>query len=47
MDRIKKYEFRKVLEELRTKAGRVTELVSVYMPPDKQESDVTSHLRHE
>jgi peptide chain release factor subunit 1 len=47
MDRIKKYEFRKVLEELRKKAGRGTELVSVYIPRDKQISDVTSQLRDE
>jgi peptide chain release factor subunit 1 len=47
MERIKKYEFRKVLEELRKKSGRGTELVSVYIPPDKQISDVTSHLREE
>lgn len=47
MDQIKKYEFRKVLEELRKKSGRGTELVSVYIPPDKQISDVTSHLRVE
>ena len=47
MDRIKKYEFRKVLEELRKKGGRGTELISVYIPPDKQISDVTSHLREE
>ena len=47
MDQIKKYEFRKVLEELRKKSGRGTELVSVYIPPDKQISDVTSHLREE
>jgi peptide chain release factor subunit 1 len=47
MDQIKKYEFRKVLEELRNKSGRGTELVSVYIPPDKQISDVTSQLRDE
>ncbi|HDN68315.1 MAG TPA: peptide chain release factor 1, partial [Methanomicrobia archaeon] len=47
MNKIKRYEFRKVLEELRQKAGRGTELVSVYIPPDKQISDVTSHLREE
>ncbi len=47
MEQIKKYEFRKVLEELREKSGRGTELVSVYIPPDKQISDVTSHLRAE
>ena len=47
MDQLKKYEFGKVLEELRKKSGRGTELVSVYIPPDKQVSDVTSHLRDE
>lgn len=47
MDQINKYEFKKVLEELREKSGRGTELVSVYIPPDKQISDVTSHLREE
>lgn len=47
MDQIRKYEFRKVLEELRKKSGRGTELVSVYIPPDKQVSDVTSQLRDE
>ena len=47
MDQLRRYEFRKVLEELREKSGRGTELVSVYIPPDKQISDVTSHLRDE
>lgn len=47
MDPLKKYEFRKVLEELREKSGRGTELVSVYIPQDKQISDVTSQLRSE
>jgi peptide chain release factor subunit 1 len=47
MDQLKKYEFGKALEELREKSGRGTELVSVYIPPDKQVSDVTSHLREE
>ncbi|NAS88358.1 peptide chain release factor 1 [ANME-1 cluster archaeon AG-394-G21] len=47
MDQIKKYEFRKILEELREKTGRGTELVSVYIPYDKQISDVTSQLRSE
>lgn len=47
MDQINKYEFKKVLEELREKSGRGTELVSVYIPPDKQISDVTSFPRME
>ncbi len=42
-----KYEFKKTLEELRTKKGRGTELVSLYIPPSKQISDVTSQLKNE
>ncbi|WP_407355135.1 peptide chain release factor aRF-1 [Methanolobus sp. WCC5] len=42
-----KYEFKKKLEELRTKKGRGTELISLYIPPTKQISDVTSQLRTE
>ena len=42
-----KYEFKKTLEELRTKKGRGTELISLYIPPTKQISDVTSQLRTE
>lgn len=43
----KKYEFKKKLEELRTKKGRGTELISLYIPPDKQISDITSQLKGE
>ncbi|RJS70754.1 MAG: peptide chain release factor 1 [Candidatus Syntrophoarchaeum sp. WYZ-LMO15] len=42
-----RYEFKKKLEELRGKSGRGTELVTVYIPPDKQISDVTAQLRDE
>ena len=42
-----KYEFKKKLEGLRTKKGRGTELISLYIPPDKQIFDVTSQLRDE
>ncbi|MCD4703818.1 MAG: peptide chain release factor aRF-1 [Methanosarcinaceae archaeon] len=42
-----KYEFKKKLENLRTKKGRGTELVSLYIPPDKQISDITSQLKIE
>lgn len=42
-----KYEFKKKLEDLRSKKGRGTELVSLYIPPTKQISDVTSQLRGE
>jgi len=44
---LKKYEFKKILEELKKKRGRGTELISVYIPPDRQISDVVSHLREE
>ncbi|MHC1631624.1 MAG: peptide chain release factor aRF-1 [Methanotrichaceae archaeon] len=42
-----KYEFKRMLEDLRSKSGRGTELISLYIPPDKQISDVTSQLRDE
>ena len=42
-----KYEFKRKLEVLRKKKGRGTELVSLYIPYDKQISDVTSQLRNE
>ena len=37
-----KYEFKRKLEGLRDKKGRGTELVSLYIPHDKQISDDTS-----
>jgi peptide chain release factor subunit 1 len=42
-----KYEFKRKLEALKKKKGRGTELVSLYIPYDKQISDVTSQLRNE
>ena len=42
-----KYEFKRLLDGLRGKTGRGTELISLYIPPDKQISDVTSQLREE
>jgi peptide chain release factor subunit 1 len=42
-----KYEFKRRLEELSTKSGKGTELISVYIPPDKKISDVTSQLKDE
>jgi peptide chain release factor subunit 1 len=41
------YEFKKTLKELSNKRGRGTELVSVYIPPNKQLSDVGKHMRDE
>lgn len=42
-----KYEFKRRLEELREFTGRGTELISLYIPPDKQISDVVAQLRDE
>jgi len=42
-----KYEFKRLLDELRSKTGRGTELISLYIPPDKQISDVVAQLREE
>lgn len=42
-----KYVFKKKLETLRNKSGRNTELISLYIPSDKQISDVIDHLREE
>ncbi|HIH44135.1 MAG TPA: peptide chain release factor 1 [Candidatus Methanoperedenaceae archaeon] len=43
----KKYEFKKVLEALRDKRGRGTELISLYIPHDKQIYDVVGQLKEE
>ena len=42
-----KYEFKKKLEGLRDKKGRSTELITIYIPPDKQIFDVTNQLKEE
>src|SRR3990170_1812955 len=42
-----KYKFRRDLEEIEKASGRGTELVAVYVPPDKQISDVANYLRGE
>ena len=44
---LQKYEFRRSLEEVRKLAGRGTELISLYVPPSRQVSDVASYLRNE
>ncbi|MDD1676296.1 MAG: peptide chain release factor aRF-1, partial [Methanomicrobiales archaeon] len=43
----KRYEFKKTLEKLEAKEGSGTELISLYIPPDKQIYDVTAQLRDE
>jgi len=42
-----KYDFKRALEEVRNLKGRGTELISVYVPPEKQISDVAGYLRGE
>jgi len=43
----RKYDFKKMLEKLQNKEGSGTELISLYIPPDKQIYDVTAQLRDE
>ncbi len=42
-----KYEFQKVIEELAEYRGSGTQLVTIYIPPDKQISDVVAHVTQE
>ncbi|MDD1770494.1 MAG: peptide chain release factor aRF-1 [Methanomassiliicoccales archaeon] len=42
-----KYDFRRSLEEVRNLKGRGTELISLYVPPDKQIYDAAAYLRGE
>ncbi|HRR66462.1 MAG TPA: peptide chain release factor aRF-1 [Methanomassiliicoccales archaeon] len=42
-----KYDFKRALEEIKELKGRGTELISVYVPPNKQISDVAAYLREE
>lgn len=43
----KKYDLKRQLEELKACKGKHTELISLYVPPTKQISDVTAYLRNE
>ena len=42
-----RYAFRRKLDEIAAVRGRATELISLYVPPGKQISDVMSYLRNE
>jgi peptide chain release factor subunit 1 len=44
---IEKHKLRKLISELKKKEGRGTELISLYIPPNKRISDVISYLREE
>ncbi len=41
------YHTKKLLESLKTKRGFHTELISLYIPPDRRLSDVTNYLKNE
>ncbi|MFA9515892.1 peptide chain release factor aRF-1 [Halopenitus sp. H-Gu1] len=43
----RKYEFRKVIEELQEYEGSGTQLVTIYIPEDKQIADVVAHVTQE
>ncbi|MCK4443953.1 MAG: peptide chain release factor 1, partial [Thermoplasmata archaeon] len=42
-----RYRFKKQLDKIDEAHGRGTELISLYVPPTKQISDITNHLRSE
>jgi len=42
-----RYRFKRQLDEIEEAHGRGTELISLYVPPTKQISEVTNHLRSE
>ncbi len=44
---MEKYKFRRALEDIEAAQGRGTELVSVYIPPNRPIFDVTNYLRGE
>ena len=46
-EQMRAYEFRRALEEIKKIKGRGTELISVYVPPGRQISDVMARLRNE
>lgn len=44
---LKEYQFKKYVDEIKNLEGRGTELISVYIPPERQISDVIAYLRDE
>ncbi|MCS6768928.1 MAG: peptide chain release factor aRF-1 [Candidatus Caldarchaeum sp.] len=46
-DSVSLYRFRRLLESIEKLEGRGTELVTLYVPPDKSVSDVINYLRQE
>lgn len=47
MSKKQEYKFKKSLESIKELRGRGTELISLYIPPDKQIHDVAAYLREE
>ena len=47
MDDIEQYRFKKLVQELESTRGKATELISLYVPPGKDISDVVAYLRDE
>ncbi len=47
MSKKQEYKFKKSLENIKELKGRGTELISLYIPPDKKIHDVASYLREE
>jgi len=47
LSKAEKYKFKKKLEELKSIRGQHTELISLYIPPNRRISDVMNHLRDE
>ena len=47
MNDVERYEFKKKLEEIKACKGQHTELISLYIPPNRMISDVMSYLRNE
>ncbi len=46
-DSVTLYRFKKLIKELESKEGRGTELISLYIPPNKPISDIIGYLRQE
>ena len=46
-DSLEAYKLKKTLETLAKKKGYHTELISLYIPPDKRLSDVSNYLKNE
>ncbi|MBD3196899.1 MAG: peptide chain release factor 1 [Candidatus Lokiarchaeota archaeon] len=44
---LKRYRIKKLIETLKEKRGFHTELISLYIPPDKKVSDITNYLKNE